>query len=61
MINKKAETKLLKEDIRACVALLESLVNDSAQLVQLSPEDKVALLKAAGALSRPDKQEIRKR
>src|SRR6185295_18825424 len=49
------------EEVRSAISLLETLVNDSAQLAQLSQEDKVALLKAAGALSRPDKQEIRKR
>ena len=53
--------KYSKEEIRDCILLLESLVEDSSQLVHLSEEQRIALMKAAGLLSHPDIDEIRKR
>lgn len=48
-------------EIRECIDLLKSLVEDSEQLVFLSREQRIALITAAGRLSRPDRDEIRKR
>ncbi|MBI5150733.1 MAG: SDR family oxidoreductase [Candidatus Omnitrophica bacterium] len=56
-----AEAKYSEEQIRACVALLEGLVQNSVELAHLSPELRVALIAAAGKLSRPERDEIRKR
>lgn len=47
--------------IKECIALLEHLVQNSEQLTDLTEEQRVALLKAAGQLSRPDKTEVLKR
>jgi NAD(P)-dependent dehydrogenase (short-subunit alcohol dehydrogenase family) len=51
----------LIEDIHECLSVLERLVDRSELLTELSEEKRVALLTAAGRLSRPDKKEIKKR
>ena len=60
-IEKIVVAKYSEEKIRACVALLEDLVKNSVELAHLSPELRVALITAAGKLSRPERDEIRKR
>ncbi len=55
------ESKYSTEEIRAVVNLLEDLVNNSAHLAHLSEEQRIALIRAAGQLSRPMKDEFRKR
>ncbi|MBL7898985.1 MAG: SDR family oxidoreductase [Crocinitomicaceae bacterium] len=52
---------LNKEEIDSAIYLLEFLRDNGDQITQLSPEQRVALMKAAGQLSRPDKKEIKKR
>jgi NAD(P)-dependent dehydrogenase (short-subunit alcohol dehydrogenase family) len=49
------------EEILACTAVLEYFVANSTQLAYLSREHRVALLTAAGRLSRPDRDAIRLR
>ena len=56
-----AEAKYSEEEIRACVTVMEDLVKNSVELAHLSPELRVALITAAGQLSRPERDEIRKR
>src|SRR3989338_4690293 len=53
--------KYSEEEIQACIALLEDLVAHSIELAHLSDEQRIALLTAAGQISRPDREEIRKR
>lgn len=53
--------KYSEEDIQACITLLDDLVNNSIHLAYLSEEQRVALITAAGRLSRPDRGERRKR
>ncbi|MBX3192783.1 MAG: SDR family NAD(P)-dependent oxidoreductase [Labilithrix sp.] len=48
------------EELRRCIALLEALVDDRTRLTQMSDDDRVALLTAAGRLSRPTRAEHRK-
>jgi len=60
-MKKKDKTKLTKDEIQKCISTLENLVEDSAQLTQLSKEQKIAILTLAGQLSRPDREEIKKR
>ena len=55
------QSKYSEEEIQACVALLNDLVKNTEQLALISQEVRVALLAAAGQLSRPDRDEIRKR
>lgn len=55
------EAKYSEEEIGACIALLEDLITNSEHLAYLSEEQRIALITAAGRLSRPDRDEIRKR
>ena len=55
------EPKYSSEDIQTCIALLEDLVKNSVELAHLSNEQRIALLKVTGRISRPDREEIRKR
>ena len=53
--------KPFSREIDQCISVLENLVKDTERLVNLPEEQRIALLKVAGELSRPDKAEIRKR
>ncbi len=53
--------KYSPEQLQACIDLLEGLVNDSAEMAHLADEQRVRLMKAAGRISRPDREEIDKR
>ncbi len=55
------ESKYSQQEIQRCIALLEDLVKNSVELAHLSDEQRIAILKAAGEISRPDRDEIRKR
>lgn len=54
---KKEIEKLTETQIEMCIAVLETLNNDGKQVVNLSEEKRIALMKAAGLLSRPQKNE----
>ena len=47
--------------VRNCIPLLESLAENSGLLAGLSEPERIALITAAGKLSRPDRKEIKKR
>lgn len=49
------------KQIRDSIELLQSLVNDTTQLSHIPEEQKIALLRAAGQLTRPDREEVRRR
>jgi hypothetical protein len=49
------------EDIDQCIAMLKELMNDTEELANLPETQRMALLKAAGAISRPDRAEAKKR
>ncbi len=53
--------KYSKEEIQRCIDLLDDLVKNSIELAHLPDEQRIAILKAAGEISRPDRDEIRKR
>jgi len=59
--NPTLESKYTEEQIQAVIALLGDLVANSSHLAFLSDEQRIELMKAAGRLSRPDREEIRKR
>jgi NAD(P)-dependent dehydrogenase (short-subunit alcohol dehydrogenase family) len=46
------------EEIRKCIAILEALNNDTNKIFEIPKEERIALLKAAGIFSRPDKEEL---
>ena len=53
------DPKLTQEQINACIAVLENLAESTAELAYLTLEQRVALMIAAGKISRPDKDAIR--
>jgi NAD(P)-dependent dehydrogenase (short-subunit alcohol dehydrogenase family) len=60
-MNKIVEAKYSTEEIQRCINLLDDLVKNSVELAHLSKEQRISILKAAGEISRPDRDEIRKR
>jgi len=53
--------KLTEVEINGCISVLEHLLENGDQLIHLSPEQLLKLMKAAGQITRPDKAEIYKR
>lgn len=53
--------KVTLKDIQTTLKTLTLLAEESEQLLNLSESERIELLKAAGKLSRPDRDEIRKR
>jgi NAD(P)-dependent dehydrogenase (short-subunit alcohol dehydrogenase family) len=49
------------QQVKECIPLLQALVDDHDLLAELDEIDKIALMTAAGKLSRPDRKEIKKR
>lgn len=63
-MNENSEDRTKKISVQAvqeCITTLENLISNSEQLALLTEEQRIALLTAAGKLSRPDRQESRKR
>ena len=46
------------EELRTCIAVLESLVEDRARMATISADDRLALMRAAGRVSRPERHEM---
>jgi NAD(P)-dependent dehydrogenase (short-subunit alcohol dehydrogenase family) len=62
MENKKEEKgKLSEGEISNCISVLEHLLQNGDQLICLSEEQRIKLMKAAGQITRPDKAEIKMR
>ncbi len=53
--------KVSKEDIEKCIATLQQLVDDSNQIFDIPKDRRIALLKVSGQLSRPIKEELKRR
>ena len=53
--------KQILADIDRCIRVLESLADQSELLARLPENKRIALAKAAGRISRPDRAEIKKR
>lgn len=49
------------EQISSCIAILQQLVTNTNQIFELSNEQRIALFKAAGQLTRPDRDEFSRR
>ena len=56
-----AKLKNVSEEIESCISTLEGLVKDTGQLATLPEEQRIALMKVAGEISRPDRAEAKKR
>ena len=53
--------RLTAQEIDSCISVLEHLLRNGDQLVDLSQEQYLKMMKAAGQITRPDKAEIKKR
>jgi len=53
--------KYSEKEIQECIELLKELVADTGQLAFLTREQRIQLITVTGQLSRPDRDEIRKR
>ncbi len=60
-MTKQTHTKHSQAEIQSCISVLEHLVSHTIDLTRLPEAQRVALMSAAGRLSRPDKDERRKR
>jgi len=63
-INTEAESKDKQEALAAmtrCIPILENIADQSELLALLSENQRIALITAAGKISRPNKKEIKKR
>lgn len=59
--NTEQQGKLTNTEINSCISVLEHLLQNGDQLIHLSEEQLLKLMKAAGQITRPDKVEIQKR
>jgi hypothetical protein len=59
--SRKPEADYSPEKIAECIRTLETLAENSEWLATLTEDQWIALMVAAGKLSRPDRDEIRKR
>lgn len=57
----KQTEKLTKEEIETCISILDSLNKDTNQLFELEEELRVALMKSAGQLTRPSRDQFLQR
>lgn len=55
------ETEIDLNEIESCIEILNRLVNDTNQIFEIPEDRRIALIKVAGQLSRPNKQEFAKR
>ncbi|MGW8121831.1 SDR family NAD(P)-dependent oxidoreductase [Roseivirga echinicomitans] len=55
---KEESNKLSSEQIRQCIAVLETLNANTNQIFDIPKEERLALIIAAGAFSRPSKEEL---
>ncbi|WP_379953153.1 SDR family NAD(P)-dependent oxidoreductase [Dokdonia sp. R78006] len=55
------DKSLSQQEIDACINTLQQLVADTNQLFELPEEQRTALLKASGMLSRPNRDEFQRR
>ncbi|MCM2350579.1 MAG: SDR family oxidoreductase [Bacteriovoracaceae bacterium] len=49
------------DEIETCLKVLQSFASKSEQLTLLTHEQRLAMFKAAGTISRPDREEVKKR
>jgi len=59
--NEEEKEKLNTSEIDNCISVLEHLLDNGDQLVHLSEEQRIKLMKVAGQISRPDRAELKKR
>tara|TARA_R110001592_G_scaffold100281_3_gene284690 strand:+ start:3646 stop:5193 length:1548 start_codon:yes stop_codon:yes gene_type:complete len=57
-MSKEESSKLSPEQIRQCIAVLETLNSNTNQIFEIPKEERLALIIAAGTFSRPSKEEL---
>ncbi|MCV9387814.1 SDR family NAD(P)-dependent oxidoreductase [Reichenbachiella ulvae] len=60
-MKKQEEEKISLEEIEKCIAILESLNADTNQIFEIPKDKRLALIMAAGVLSRPSREEFLRR
>ena len=58
---KNENTELNLSEIQTCISTIKSLLADTNQLFEMPEEDRVELMKVAGLLSRPNREEFARR
>ena len=62
MQNSKEQKEVFNtNEIENCISVLEKLLENSDQLIHLPEEQRIKLMKVAGQITRPDRNEIKKR
>lgn len=61
METNKEKVQLSKDQIDQCISILEALNGDTNQMFELPEEQRIELLTQAGRLSRPQREEFKKR
>lgn len=61
MNNHQSPNKISSADVDKCISVLEHLLKNTDQFVNLSEEQRIALMKNAGQLTRPDRAAIKER
>ena len=56
--NMNQDIAISSEEINNCIDILERLISNSNQIFEIPEEQRIALIKASGKLSRPNKQEF---
>ena len=59
--NDRISTEFTSEEIDTCLKVLQSFAEKSEQLTLLTHEQRITMFRAAGAITRPDREEVRKR
>ena len=59
--NNDIETEISSEEIERCIAILEKLVDNTDQIFDIEKGKRTALIKVAGQLSRPSREEFKRR
>lgn len=59
--NSNSSQEISSEEIEKCITILERLVADTNQIFEIPKEQRTALLKASGQLSRPSREEFSRR
>ncbi|MFT7349874.1 MAG: NAD(P)-dependent dehydrogenase (short-subunit alcohol dehydrogenase family), partial [Candidatus Paceibacteria bacterium] len=55
------QSTLSKEDISRCISIMDLLVSDTDRIFDIDKEQRIALIKVAGQLSRPNRDEFSRR
>ena len=58
LMSKENSNIVSQQELDSCISILEKLVENNTQMFELPEEQRIALIKAAGKLSRPEILEV---